>query len=159
MQSIWIIIDNIMDIPELDNSILKNSIYFFENKIFKKSKEEINNYFSKIKNDISIDLFQELFKLESIEYNEKIKIFEKFNNLYIYSYKQKGFNKERNIKNSHEILEVSTYKTIYSIDLFIHCLDFENNEYLNYIYYRKELPINEKYLKKVLYKLSNCSII
>ena len=148
IQSIWIISDNIMDIPELDNSILKNSIYFFENKIFKKSKEEINNYFSKIKNDISIDLFQELFELESIEYDEKIKIFEKFNNLYIYSYKLKGFHKERNIKNSKEILEVSTYKGIYSVDLFLHCLDFKNNEYSNYIYNRNELPINEKYLKK-----------
>lgn len=148
IQSLWIIFDNIMDIPQLDKVIVKNCVNFFENKIYYKSKIEINNFFSKIKNDALIDLLQELFELESIKYNEKIKIFEKFYTIYDYSYKLKGFNKERDIKNSSEMLEVCIHKAMYSVDLFIHCLDFENNEYSNYIYHRNELPINEKYLKK-----------
>ena len=117
IQSIWIIFDNIMDIPDLKNKLclIKETIFFFENKIYDKSYNEIYKYIT-ISDEPCLKLLKKIFDL-NIGNGDKINICKRFAKLYRYSYSIKGFNKEKE-SDGKKIIEISILKTRKSLSIF-----------------------------------------
>ena len=125
--SIWIIFDNIMDIPDLKNKyeLIKESCIFFKNKIYKKSYNDIVNFISN-SNEPCLKFLNKIFLLDNIDNNTKIKICKKFAKLYKYSYEVKKFKQEKETSNLNKIIKISILKCKKSLDIFKYSLELNN---------------------------------
>ena len=125
--SIWVIFDNIMDIPDLRNqyNIISETTLFFKNKIYKKSYNEIFN-FIKNSNEPCLKILFNIFLLDNIDDNIKIDICKRFAKLYKYSYEVKKFKEEKETSNLQKIVEIAILKCKKSLNIFKYALKTNN---------------------------------
>lgn len=122
--SVWVIFDNIMDIPDLRNKyeMIKETSLFFKNKIYKKSYDEIFNFINN-SNEPCLKILSKIFLLDNIDNNIKIEICKRFAKLYKYSYEVKKFKEEKETSNLNKIVEIAILKCKKSLNIFKYALN------------------------------------
>lgn len=129
IQSLWMIIDNIIDNKDTKNKkLLKHIFKFLKDEIYEDSPD---SYIMKHKNDLCMSIVLDIYKNEDLK--DKKEFFRDVRKLLFYSYTKQGIQNENSAK-SVDILHVSMTKSYLSHRLFRYCIPTDIDENENFFY-------------------------
>lgn len=133
VQSLWIIFDNIIDIPSLkrNKGLIKETIVFLKEKIYNRSLKEIMEYI-KYSKEPCLKILKKIILMDNLSKEAKENILKKLGDLYEYSYSIKGLKNEKEAIDKRKIIEITILKCKKSLDIFDYAIIRDKDESRDY---------------------------